>query len=48
MHAGMALTAACLPAIQSMQVAALVAAAAIEALPAVQLAHTGIPLLTAY
>jgi hypothetical protein len=48
MHTDVALMAACLPAMQSTQVEALVAAVAIEALPAVQLVHTGVPLLTAY
>jgi hypothetical protein len=39
MHTDMALTAACLPAMQSTQVTALVAAVAFDALPAAQLVH---------
>jgi hypothetical protein len=39
MHADMASMAACLPAMQSTQVAALVAAVAFEALPAAQMSH---------
>ena len=48
MHAGMALAAAYKPAMQSTQVAALVAAVAFDALPAAQLVHTDVLLLTAY
>jgi hypothetical protein len=48
MHTDVALTAACLPAMQSTQVAALVAAVAFDALPAAQLVHADKLLLTAY
>ena len=48
MHTDVALTAAYMPAMQSTQVAALVAAVALDALPAAQLVHTDELLRTAY